>query len=134
VKGTRRTIVCVGCGREQRHYGRGLCSACHKARSASGEERRVVVCLNCHSEATHQGRGLCSPCHKNKGVRARFPRLMRGDLPFEGRDMTEAELDALIEEQMACLPAWWQDESRGQEQSPPGIRVIPDPRRRRDGY
>jgi NMD protein affecting ribosome stability and mRNA decay len=68
VKGTRRTIVCVGCGREQRHYGRGLCSMCHKARSASAESRRLVVCLHCGCEATHYGRGLCGACHKDKGV------------------------------------------------------------------
>lgn len=61
------------------------------------------------------GRGLCERCYKTPEVRARHPSLAGGPArprPAPRGEPTEAELDALIAEQMARLPEWWGREAR----------------------
>lgn len=69
------------------------------------------VCKHCGGPPRWlAGRGLCTPCHKNLEIRDQYP-LLRPRNSSDDRDReyepTEAELDALIAEQMRCLPAWW---------------------------
>lgn len=66
-------------------------------------------------------KGLCYRCygsHGKPGVRHLYPSLdpvsgVRSSLQY--REPTEAELDALIAEQMKCLPPWWEEETRRME-------------------
>jgi hypothetical protein len=82
-------------------------------------------CRHCKMVRWPQGRGLCKTCFYTPGVRTLYPFLPMGRpnewvLKGEGTsdDMTEAELDAVIAEQMACLPEWW-DKAYGPS-GPPG--------------
>lgn len=65
-------------------------------------------CLHCERRKPARGkRGLCFACYVEPAVRALYPRRAKYDV-----EPTEAELDAMIAEQMKCLPSWWHDESR----------------------
>lgn len=64
-------------------------------------------------------RGLCLPCYDVPTIREKYPSAFpRKARLFPGRDdsgdrpITEAELDAMVEEQMKCLPTWWWDDFR----------------------
>lgn len=54
-------------------------------------------------------RGLCQTCFKDLAIRKLYPAT--GRYYGNRRDETEADLDAIIAEQMQCLPAWWAEES-----------------------
>lgn len=79
----------------------------------------VPVCLHCkrNREVKHK-RGLCLSCYCDRAVRALYPRRRH---PWSKEDttadMTDAELDALIAEQLKPenLPSWWESEVRKQQ-------------------
>jgi hypothetical protein len=54
-----------------------------------------------------QVRGLCSRCYEQRDVRALYP---DGRSAPRDHDVSEAELEAVIADQMARLPAWWEKE------------------------
>lgn len=57
-------------------------------------------------------RGLCRSCHADPAAKALYPRRWAGlawGVPWH--EPTEAELEALIEQQMRCLPDWWEEET-----------------------
>lgn len=49
-------------------------------------------------------RGLCERCYGDKDVRRLY---RRADGRYDQCEPTEAELERMIAEQMANLPAWW---------------------------
>lgn len=92
----------------------GLCCECVKAAA-------VPRCLHCKVRAAvKQKRGLCMACYCDKAVRVLYPKR-RGPWDKDEDDatanMTDAELDALIAEQMKPenLPPWWDYEVRKQQ-------------------
>jgi hypothetical protein len=61
----------------------------------------MSVCKHCQRSKPYR-RGLCQGCHGNKAIRDQYPAA--------NREMTEAELDRLIEERRAKMPRWWNSE------------------------
>jgi hypothetical protein len=81
----------------------------------------TLTCLHCaRTMGRLYARGLCSKCYRVRTVRALYP--PRGEAGRAGAkgyepEPTEAEVDALVAEQMANLPDWWSREearNRGQ--------------------
>ncbi len=69
-------------------------------------------CINCHvRKSFYGGRGLCRFCYDQPSVRRLYPKLERPALAGE----TAADLDALIAQQMKCLPAWWNAEHKNMQ-------------------
>ena len=64
--------------------------------------KRRRECLNCHRVRCIQGRGLCQTCWCAPAIRDKFPAKKRF---VRGHEPTQLELDAMIEQQMKCLPA-----------------------------
>jgi hypothetical protein len=86
----------------------GLCFACRPA--------PAKVCRHCRRSAVSRPRGLCWGCYYAPGVKDLYPPNSKFAKNHERREPTEAELDALIAEQMANLPEWWDDEKcRGRD-------------------
>ena len=81
-------------------------------------------CRHCRStKRTIQARRLCSRCYLMPEVRERYGKLKT--LPPPPRpEPTEAELDAMIAEQMANLPPWWNEDAAGVE----GLKKVRQPR------
>ncbi len=72
-------------------------------------------CRHCHRFRSLQGRGLCAMCHRTPAIRELYPRIFPMQNGALDHEPTEAELDAMIEEQMRPenLPPWWDEcESR----------------------
>lgn len=68
-------------------------------------------CLHCGRVRWYYSRHLCVTCGKGKSIRDLYP-LIKGPSGRPSKDTsTEAELDAIIAEQMANLPPWWEAES-----------------------
>ena len=65
-----------------------------------------LACRHCGAVRWVRARRLCSACYDRPAVRELYPSRRSRTSGFE-REPTEAELDALIAEQMRCLPAWW---------------------------
>lgn len=88
-----------------------LCSRCGTVERA---KKKLVTCRHCQQCRQHKCRGLCAGCYYTPGVRGRYepvgPHGAAGARGAEG-EPTEAELDAIIAEQMANLPDWWGDET-----------------------
>lgn len=61
------------------------------------------LCRNCGAKQSCRPRGLCHTCYYAPGVREKFPRH-RND---PNAEPTEAELEAMIAEEMRNLPSWW---------------------------
>ena len=67
-------------------------------------------CCWCRRFRTIQDAGLCRKCLSDKDVRRKLGLKVRNPEEDPTGNMSEAELDALIAEQYACLPAWWYEE------------------------
>ena len=78
-------------------------------------------CVRCHSAPAHRSGRLCVRCygiaHPGAGVRV-----------DQGSTMTAEEVEALVAEQAAHLPAWWKDATPAE--APVAIRLVRNPRRR----
>lgn len=75
--------------------------------------RDVKLCRHCNCRKVNRPRGLCWHCYYTPGVRALYPSTNKY-APHAARGITEpteAELEAMIAEQMACLPDWWHKEA-----------------------
>lgn len=96
----------------------GLCRECREAGAAPAAS--VPVCPHCKERKGRRGnRGLCEVCYDDRDVRAQYPDARKQN----GREceLTEAELEALIAEQMQCLPDWWErDAAMMRQRSPLG--------------
>lgn len=70
---------------------------------------RHPKCRHCGLRFACKPGRLCGACHGDPAVRACYPRLRRGRRCSDavGEDATAAEVEALVREQMACLPPWW---------------------------
>ncbi len=55
-------------------------------------------------------RGLCIVCYRDDAIRVLYACCKTGPKPERHDDPTEEELNAIIAQQMRCLPAWWPDE------------------------
>lgn len=68
-------------------------------------------CRHCGQTRPVAARGLCHPCYETPGRREQYGKLpcrVVQDSPYGlDHEPTEAELDAIIEEQRKCLPANW---------------------------
>lgn len=64
-------------------------------------------CRHCQRRFSCKPRGLCSTCFADMSIREQHAPLKE-----RPREPTEAELETMIAEQMACLPAWWDKEAR----------------------
>lgn len=72
-----------------------------------------MLCRHCQVKNANRPLGLCWTCYYKPGVRALYPSTSKYAPKRHGsahREPTEAELDAIIAEQMKCLPAWWNKE------------------------
>ena len=64
------------------------------------------TCADCGDRPPRRTAGrLCDRC---------YHRRRRGTVLLADPEPTEAELDAMIAEQMRCLPAWWEEDMRKQ--------------------
>lgn len=71
---------------------------------------RLTDCLHCREPAgVNVRRGLCRRCYTTAAIRRKYP---RDESRAPGREPTEEELDAMIAEQRANLPPWWDAETR----------------------
>lgn len=83
-----------------------------------------MKCQHCPrllSNRVGRGRGLCTRCYEDRAVRDLYPRRKSGpkdcDTPPVDDEPTEAELDALIAEQLKRLPVWWDEDCRAQREA-----------------
>lgn len=60
-----------------------------------------MICQHCGRETKSRQGNLCRGCYYRPDLRRKY----EGD----GDEMTEAELDAMIAEQMKNLPSWWNE-------------------------
>jgi hypothetical protein len=84
----------------------------------SPSEARKGSCVHCGKKnICLQGRGLCQPCHGKIDIRHQYLRSSnnRAQLNSPRVDPSEEELNALIAEQMRCLPPWWNDAYPGRD-------------------
>jgi hypothetical protein len=108
--------TCKHC-RERVEYKRGLCRQCHANadialkyplfdKPATELPALENPCQHCAKRKAVRPRKLCCVCYDDKAVRAIYPRKF--DSPsVDNREETMEELEALIETQRQCLPAWW---------------------------
>jgi len=102
--------------------GRGIlpCRQCLKMRAKYGERcalhgggHKAKVnrgpCRNCGRVLTLHARRLCYRCNHTPGVKERFP-IQDCFARVHIHEPTEAEVEALVEQQMRCLPTWWATE------------------------
>lgn len=77
----------------------------------------AIRCKHCNRAANGR-RGLCNRCWRDFAIRRLYPAGRGGgDTSDHSGDMTEAELDALIAEQLRPenLPDWWERDARMQQ-------------------
>lgn len=78
-----------------------------------------MTCDKCHRSVSCNGTtldvrgGLCEACRKE--IRENDRRAAAGKPPVKrnldaGRYATMQEIDAMVAEQMRCLPEWWNDD------------------------
>lgn len=65
------------------------------------------VCRHCGERKVNRPRGLCWGCYYTPGVKEKYPVTCK---TAPRGEPTEAELEAMIAEQMANLPPWWDAE------------------------
>ncbi len=101
--------------------GRGLCWVCFRDPTlldrfpAAPRGRKPTPppareCRHCRVRVANGTRGLCRGCQADPAVKGRYAPLRDTGRPPKGdptAHMTAAELDAVIAEEMARLPAWW---------------------------
>src|SRR5262245_53355181 len=76
-------------------------------------------CRHCGHVYGNYGRGLCYSCYRKPEVKVQYPPMphrdrVRKDQHPNDYEPTEEELDAVIAEQLANLPPWWQTDVRRQ--------------------
>jgi hypothetical protein len=65
---------------------------------------KTLTCNHCGKPCVvYRGRGLCWTCYGNPGIRESYGKSKYAP----GHEPTMEELDAIIAEQMKCLPNWW---------------------------
>jgi hypothetical protein len=64
---------------------------------------KFANCQHCGEFCKVRSRGLCAGCYHKHDVRAKYK---RDPLRCE-KEETMEDLEALIAEQMKCLPKWW---------------------------
>lgn len=70
----------------------------------------MTLCLHCGKKPGNRPRGLCATCYANTSIRSLHPPKQ---LPPElDPDATEEQLNAVIAEQMQCLPPWWDESAK----------------------
>lgn len=83
-------------------------------------------CRHCNRVRRLVSRGLCWLCNEDPDIRARYCKLSSLEAYMEREDQTtEEELEAMIAEQMAKLPAWfWRDTMKegGPRSAPAAVR------------
>ena len=65
----------------------------------------MIYCRHCGEHRREHARGLCQPCHRTPGVRDKYE--SRQGKVNQFREPTAAEVEAMIAERMANLPAWY---------------------------
>lgn len=64
----------------------------------------MALCRHCTRRVANKPRGLCKRCYQTPTVRNLYPVNPKY---MDRGEPTEAELEAMVEEQMQCLPDWW---------------------------
>lgn len=65
-----------------------------------------MICIHCKRDMDLRAKGLCQTCWRHHG--SLYPKSpWRRRERTEDNEPTQEELDAIIAEQMRCLPAWW---------------------------
>jgi hypothetical protein len=83
--------------------------ASNRERQRRRTAERKAPCLHCGLRTGTRPRGLCPKCYDIGSVRERYPSASN----YAPRpEPTEAEIEAMVAEQMACLPPWWDRETR----------------------
>ena len=71
------------------------------------------LCRHCGERVAARSRGLCRVCYYTPGVRE----LYAVKSTFYAKPQpTQEEVDRMVEEQMQCLPDWWDKEESDKEQ------------------
>ena len=65
----------------------------------------LKLCRHCRERAVNRPRGLCWTCYGKPEVLKQYPPLTKYEVKPEE---TDADLDAMIAEQMKNLPDWWE--------------------------
>lgn len=69
------------------------------------------MCQHCRTRFVNRSRDLCWECYYTPDIKALYrPKNRTANDP----EPTMAELDAMIAEQMQCLPKWWRKDVRRQ--------------------
>lgn len=77
-------------------------------------------CLHCQMVRNIRKRGLCSACYLTPEIRSQHPRLRKFVQPdAAAAEVTEEEINAIIEEQRAKLPKWWKKSTPPQDEPEP---------------
>lgn len=75
------------------------------------------ACFGCRRHpSTPKRYGLCNECFKDDALREHYKERYS-----RSKEMSEAQLDAMIAKQMRCKPAWWDAESRKVQEGRDGI-------------
>lgn len=76
---------------------------------------KVRQCKHCGRLRYIGARGLCGGCYQSQGIRDLYPASechVRED--DRGNGLTEAEVEGIVAEQSANLPAWFYDDRKRQ--------------------
>ena len=91
-----------------------------------------MICRHCQRNKAIRPRGLCWKCYYAPGVRDQYAPLTPAGSYALRREPTEAELDALIAQQSAALPEWWNESADAMAKRPvPKISVALTPKRKK---
>ena len=63
-----------------------------------------MTCQHCHERECNAARRLCRRCWADRGIRCQYAQIRKTWTADDGAGMTEAELDALVEERRATMP------------------------------
>lgn len=68
-----------------------------------------MICIHCKRDMDLRAKGLCQTCWRHHGHMYPKSPWRRRDRTADEDDEPEtmAEVEAIIEEQMRCLPDWW---------------------------
>jgi len=74
-------------------------------------------CKHCNRPPgkTRMRKGLCSGCYEKPWIRVRYPATNPQAYERQENQETMEQLDAIIAEQMKCLPKWWKQEAANAE-------------------
>lgn len=69
----------------------------------------MPLCRHCNERHADQSRGLCSRCYNKPAIKVLYPPLAKSNKRQQAAtsdDMTMAELDAIIAEQLPTMPGF----------------------------